>query len=163
LKKQFNIKGLGFILLAILGFLGVTSCNEESAFEANQSIPNQKWLYEDTLWFETSILDTISLYDVSLNIRHTNEYEFNNLWLKLLTIYPNGDMEEAPLNIPMANDEGQWFGSGLGSILENNIVIQQKALLKTEGNYRFGIVQNMRKSPLEEVLDVGIQLTITTE
>jgi len=163
LKKRFNITYIGLCLIVLTSLLGISGCNEKSVFEATQSIPNQKWVYEDTLWFETNISDTLALYNVSLNVRHTNEYEYNNLWLKLVTIYPDGNTEEAPLNIPMADDDGQWYGTGLGSILENNIIIQQRALLQTRGAYRFGVVQNMRESPLEEVLDLGIQLTISPE
>lgn len=131
-------------------------CNSNRVFEGNLSIKGQEWYYEDELKFETPIEDTTQLYNLFINVRHTNDFPYSNLWLKIHTTFPDGTKKSDPLNLPMAEESGRWFGTGVGSVLSNQVMIQKNATLNQTGVYKFGIEQNMRINPLKEVLDIGL-------
>lgn len=145
-------------LVLVFGLFSIVACKSPSTFEENISIEEGTWYYKDTLSFEANIEDTEALYNVFINVRHSNEYPNANLWLKVVTTFPDGKTQVAPLNVPMADPEGKWFGTGFGSILSNQIQIQRKAIFDQKGIYKFQVLQDMRVNPMKEIIDVGIQI-----
>ena len=146
-----------FLMILALLFVSVLcSCNDNGVFESNQSIEEKGWTYDNSVVFEAEILDTTALYNLYVNIRHTKDYEYSNLWMKILTTIPGEEPMVTPVNLPIANAEGKWFGSGLASVLSVKLIIQEKAILSKVGKYRFELIQNMRVDPVEEILDVGL-------
>ncbi len=136
----------------------IYSCNDNRIFESNQSIENNQWTYDNPIVFDVEIQDTSVRYDVYVNIRHTKEYEYSNLWMKIQTTFPNAEKVETPVNLPMADDDGKWFGSGLGSVLSTKLLIQEKAIFPEIGTYKLELFQNMRVNPVEEIMDVGLEI-----
>lgn len=153
----FKISFLLQIVLAF-GLVSIVACQSPSTFEENISINEGTWYYQDTLSFEATIEETEVPYNVFINVRHSNEYPNANLWLKVITTFPDGKTQVAPLNVPMADPEGKWYGKGFGSILSNQIQIQRRAIFDQKGSYKFQVLQDMRENPMKEIIDVGIQI-----
>ena len=145
-------------LLLVFFVMLLVSCNEQRIYEGNQSIENQEWFYEQAMPFQTEILDTSQRYNLFLNVRHNHDYSYSNLWLKIKTVFPDGSSTIVPVNIPMSDPEGKWYGKGLGSVLSNQIMIQKNAFLDQVGQYQFMIEQDMRVNPLTDVLDIGLRI-----
>ncbi len=156
-RRKSNIPWfcLLFILMCYVSF---SACQQPQVYEANHTIENKSWYYDDVLVFETEIQDTAPPYNLYVHIRHSSKYAYANLWLKIKTVFPDGTERTDPLNIPMANDEGRWYGSGVGSVLSNQVQIQKNAILQQIGKYRFEIWQDMRVDPIPEIMDVGFMI-----
>lgn len=142
-------------------FLVLSSCDPNRIYDTYSPIPKTGWDYEQRLSFEAGIADTSQLYNLYVNIRHTDDYAYSNLWIKIYTTYPSGKLLENRVNLPLADKSGKWLGSGLGSVISNQVLIQANARLPEKGNYRFEIQQDMRSNPLPEVMDIGIRVEKT--
>ncbi len=157
-NKQYRFFKKIWIITLLLWVMLLPACGEGAVFEENRSIEQGEWYYDNLLVFEVDIERTDVLYDVFVNVRHTEEFAYSNLWLEIKTIFPDGTETEGPLNLPMANEAGKWYGSGLGSTLSNEILIQENALFNQQGKYRFEISQNMRQNPSLNIMDVGMRI-----
>ena len=72
-----------YFLFALMCLILLANCKQIDLQEQNINIPNNKW--ESTLILKDSfnIKDSTSLYDVFIVLRHTDAYEYNNIWLSI--------------------------------------------------------------------------------
>lgn len=108
--------------------------------------------------FEVAIADTAQRYNLYVNVRHTDNFPYSNLWMKVNTTFPSGKEIENRVNLPLADKSGKWFGAGSGDVITIQVPIQEMAQMPESGNYRFELIQDMRMNPLTDVLDVGIRV-----
>lgn len=154
-------KQLAGILLLFLMMLNL-SCNDNIIFEEHKVFEQQVWKKSDIVKLEPEITDTLQPYNIIFNVRHSNQYYNNNLWVRIETIYPSGRSQEDVVDIPMANKEGRWYGSGSGNVINNEVQIQERALFPEKGKYTLLIEQYMRMESLPEIMNVGIRLEKAT-
>ncbi|WP_109695704.1 gliding motility lipoprotein GldH [Chitinophaga deserti] len=133
-------------------------------YEKNRDIPQSSWesslkpTYEVTLNNE----DTAYFYNLYVNVRHTDAYPYNNLWLIVSTQLPGDSLPQSRrVELPLADSYGKWLGNGLDDIFEHRIPIQQNAILPRTGTYRFTFEQNMRQDPLPNIMSVGLRVEKT--
>ncbi|HEY0610374.1 MAG TPA: gliding motility lipoprotein GldH [Chitinophaga sp.] len=152
---------LGAVIIA--GCLAMASClpTKMDAYEKNQEIPGHQWTYQYKPVFEVTVNpeDTAYLYNIYVNVRHTDAYPYSNIWVLVNTQTP-GDTTQQPrrVELPLADASGKWLGRGLDDIYEHRIPIQEKAILNKPGTYRFIFEQNMRQNPLPYVMNVGLRI-----
>ncbi|MEI7669902.1 MAG: gliding motility lipoprotein GldH, partial [Pseudomonadota bacterium] len=100
-------------------------------------------------------------YNVYINVRHADFYPFSNLWLMSRTTFPDGNRLEKRVEIPLANNEGKWFGEGMGDIWDMSHILQQGTYFNKAGKYTIELEQNMRKDPLPGIMAIGIRIQKT--
>ena len=130
-------------------------------YEKNLEIPGHEWTYDYKPSFEVKIQpeDTAYLYNIYVNIRHTDAYPYSNIWLLVGTQTPgDSTVKEQRVQLPLADVSGKWAGSGLDDIYEHRVFIQQRAILNKPGIYKFTFEQNMRQNPLPYVMNVGLRI-----
>lgn len=146
-------------LIAFSQFL--CSCDNSNIYQKYTDIPDKNWTYSNISEHKVSINDTNKLYNIYVNIRHTNNYTFNNLWVVVHTKFPSGKTIEKRLDLPLSDERGQWLGKCSSDICDSKIPIQYDARFNEKGEYHFTIEQNMRKNPLPEVLAVGLRVELS--
>ncbi|RPD38478.1 gliding motility lipoprotein GldH [Chitinophaga barathri] len=152
-------QGYAALLLCLLAF----ACKPPrlETFEKNRDIPNSEWAADNRPVFELELSpeDTAYAYNIYVNVRHTDAYPYNNLWLLVSTQLP-GDSTAVTrrVELPLADTYGKWLGSGMDDIYEHRIPIQQNAIFSKPGMYRFTYEQNMRQTPLPDMLSVGLRI-----
>ena len=99
-----------FLIGTIVIFI---SCDNSIVFEKYKSFENQKWNTDSLLSFDYTITDTISTYKLVLNVRHSVEYEYQNLFL-----FVNSKSSTDTIELLLADKSGKWLGSGIGDIRE---------------------------------------------
>lgn len=70
-------------------------------------------------------------------------------------------LQKFTLELPLANSEKGWLGSGMDDLYEQRIALMldpQKVSFKQSGQYTFVLEQIMRDDPLEHVLNAGIRI-----
>ena len=134
------------------------ACDSSRVFEKNEDIATSTWAYADTIGFDVPITDTTSRYNIYVNVRHTNEYEYRNLWIYAHTHFPSGKQLKTRIDLPLADNEGKWYGKGLSEIINTQILIQPKAMMTDTGTYRFMLEQNMRQNPLPNIMSMGLRI-----
>ncbi|WP_459210356.1 gliding motility lipoprotein GldH [Aquimarina rhabdastrellae] len=151
-----------FVLFTLLVLL--ISCDNKQVFDEYKSMPNG-W-HKDTLaHFSIPQLDTTKTYNVFLNVRNTNEYQYSNLYLITTLEFPKGKVLVDTLQYEMALPDGQWLGEGFTDVKENKLWYKEGVKFNEEGIYKVSIQHAMRKNGevdgiqmLEGITDVGFRI-----
>jgi gliding motility-associated lipoprotein GldH len=129
-----------FLFVAII----LLSCNK-TRYENYYSFNNNGWNTDTIINFKYNIVDTVSSYNVKLKIRHTVNYEFQNLFLFL------EETKKDTIEIYLANKIGKWIGSGISDIREVEYVFDEKRVFDKKGHYYLKIEQAMRYGSLDKI------------
>ena len=147
-----------FLFIALISVFFV-SCGKIDLYEKQAQIPEQQWFYNYVPEFTFHIEDTSSLYNVYIVLRHTDLYNYNNIWLNIGSKTPGDSMHFQKINLILASDAKGWEGRGTSDIFEVRKNISPGPVsFKRSGDYTFSIAQIMRENPLRYILNVGIRL-----
>lgn len=154
--KKTNLKKI--FLISLLSFF-FASCIKINLYEKQVTIPSQKWFYTNVPQFTFHIDDTSSLYNVYVILRHTDLYEYNNIWLRIGLQTPSDSFNYQNVNLVLATDAKGWEGTGMNDIYEVRKSISAAPFsFKFAGDYTFSIAQIMRENPLNNILNVGVRI-----
>jgi gliding motility-associated lipoprotein GldH len=143
-----------FVFGIVIYFFG--ACNQIELFEKNTTIPGLKWHNNFIPTGSFNIVDTTSLYNVFVVIRHTDSYIYNNIWLNIGLQAPGDSIKTQKVNLSLGSDAQGWEGIGMNDIWEVRKPIAQMAFKR--GIYTFSIVQIMRDNPLQHIMSAGLRL-----
>ena len=167
MEKFFNRNRTLMPLLLMLTFV---SCDEKRVFDDYQSIPKNKWNKNQKISFSFTVKDTISSNNLFINIRNSNAYPFNNLFLITALSFPNGQKIIDTLEYEMADVTGRFLGNGFTEIKENKLFYKENVQFPVIGTYTIEIAQAMRKNGeitgvffLEGITDVGFRVEKTNK
>lgn len=130
-------------------------------FEKDVALPGQEWSgnYHPTFSFDISGDDTANRYNVYLILRHTDAYNYNNLWLRGTARQPGDSVTHSQrFDLSLADNQKGWTGSGMDDIYEHRIEIQHSTKFDHPGTYSFTLEQIMREDPLKHVLNIGVRI-----
>ncbi|TAH04649.1 MAG: gliding motility lipoprotein GldH [Sphingobacteriales bacterium] len=154
-----SMRCMNKITLLLLLAITVASCTTIDVFEKSNHFSNQQWAAVDTPIINFTVTDTSSLYNVYLVLRHTDAYNYNNIWVNITTKTPQNTVLNQQLNVELAKNNKGWLGTGMDDIFEHRIRITRQAIaLPAKGNYSFTLKQLMRQDPLQHVLNAGIRI-----
>ena len=135
------------------------SCSNIDLYEKQVFLPSQQWYYNNLLFFTFKITDTVSRYNLYIVLRHTDAYNYNNIWLKLGSKAPGDTIRFQNINLPLATDATGWDGAGTDDIFEvRKNITPGPVPFKKPGSYNFSIAQIMRENPLNHILNVGLRI-----
>ena len=146
------------IILGFLFVLFLASCEKRGFYDEYKVFEDQTWHTDSIKDFTFFVEDTIKSYNIILRIRHTTEYDFQNLFL-----FVQLDKKDT-LEVKLANKEGEWMGRGIGDVREmdyvykNNFIFSQKnkVVFKIEQAMRYGDFSKIEK--LNNILSVGVSI-----
>lgn len=128
-------------------------------YENTVPIPAQAWFYSYKPAFTFIITDTTASYNVSVILRHTDAYNYNNIWLNLGSQAPGDTMHFQNINLDLGSDAKGWEGQGMDDIWEvRKNITPGPVPFKKAGKYTFTVSQIMRENPLKHILNVGIRV-----
>lgn len=147
----------GLLLLFVPCVLCLASCSTIDLYEKDVSIPGHQWKSDFKPSFTFNIKDSTRPYQFFIVLRHTEKYNYTNIYINLYIQPPGKDsLQKIQQDLQLATNDG-WLGSGMDDIYEHRIQIGQPQTLKA-GTYTFTVEQIMREDPLEHVLDVGLRI-----
>jgi gliding motility-associated lipoprotein GldH len=157
------------ILAGFLTVLLLVSCNSKTVFSETRSMDGQ-WGENEVVEFKLPQLDSLKKYNLFLNIRNTNDYKYNNIFLIVSMNFPHGKTVTDTLEYRMANPDGSWMGQGIGNIKENKLWYKEHVRFAEKGNYTIDIAQAMRNNgavegvkKLDGITDVGFSIEEATQ
>jgi len=146
--------------LLIFSF-SIVSCENLPEFSDSISIASNGWDIQDTHDFSWEVTEASVKYEAYVDVRHTGDYPFSNLYLFVDLIYPNGKSRLDTIECVLADRRGKWHGTGLGDVLDNRVVYKSGFQFPSEGEYTLSITHGMRVNPLLGVMEVGFCLEKT--
>ena len=155
-----NNSFLFFLITALL----FTSCDSNRVFDEYQSVPNT-WNRENVVSFNITPTDSIKPYNLFVNLRNTNAYKYNNIFLIVEMINPNGKIQKDTLEYKMTEPSGKLLGTGYTDIKENKLWYKKGFVFNETGEYKVNIHQAMRERGkvngvvnLDGITDVGFRI-----
>lgn len=134
------------------------ACADTAVLDKNVAIADHTWYYDDQPQLTAHITDTVQRYDIYLNLRHTPDYRYSNIFLLVHQSGPGLPDTTERFELHLAEPDGRWLGRSTGSMYAHQQLIKENVHFPDTGLYRFIIEQNMREDPLPEVADVGIRI-----
>lgn len=122
------------------------------------SIKNAEWDRNEKAQFTFEIEDTLGTYDLYLNIRHSGQYQYKNLYLFTEMQSPTGMLAIDTAQMIFADTRGKWMGKGIGDIYDYQFKYKQAVHFSEVGKYQFYIEQAMRTETLPYLTDIGLQI-----
>lgn len=143
----------------IMVLFSLFSCENEIMVNQSHGIEDEIWLADDSLVFPFRVEDTLNAYDMSVQVRHTTDYPYRNLFLFVETHIPGRNATRDTIEFILAEPDGKWIGSGFGRLKYDDILVRRALVFPDTGDYRFVFWQAMREDSLKGVRDLGIKIT----
>ena len=148
-----------YLLLPLSYCLFLFSCTQIDVYESHTVIPKQKWQQSFSAQGDFIIQDTSAAYSIYLVLRHTDAYQYNNIWLNIGLQPPGDRMQIQKVNLVLGNDADGWEGNGMNDIWElRKLLNGAPRRFKKPGKYSFSISQIMRDDPLPNIMSVGLRI-----
>ena len=153
--KNFILPSVFFI--SILFF--VHGCTSVDVFEKNIHVPGQSWDYSFKPTITFNVTDTTAAYNIFVVLRHTNSYNYTNIWLEVSYQLPGDSLQKQRLDVQLASNDNGWLGKGMDDIFEiRKLITPQPYHFKKSGPCTFTLSQIMRDNPLPYVMNAGIRV-----
>lgn len=136
----------------------LVSCQESPIYDQVLELSADSWSYQDTLEFEISAPDTAGIYELQLDIKHREDYAYENLYMMVTTQFPDGKEKEERLSINLADKSGKWLGNCNGEQCRLKVYLLEKFKFPGEGRYTFKFVQHTRDANLYGIDALKLQL-----
>ncbi len=136
------------VMLLLLMFL---SACEKPYYSHFNKIDVNGWPYMDTSNFTFQISENQKPYNIYLSIRHNKNYEYNNLWLKVIE-RDTARMIETKL----AQKDGKWLSKCSNTYCLISTPLQTNYNFADTGNYNIDVVHYMRAEKLKGISDIGV-------
>ena len=137
------------------------ACDPNRVYEENQDIENRIWYVDSIPDFSFQISESQKEYDISLNIRNTRSYPFQNLYITYFLEDSTGNLLESELvNFQLFEAKsGKPLGKGgIGDVYDHRFPILNKYKFAGPGGYNLRLQQYMRRDSLPEIIAVGVRI-----
>ncbi|SDR93746.1 gliding motility lipoprotein GldH [Christiangramia echinicola] len=152
-----------FVSLLASVIIVFSSCDRERVFDEYESLKG--WNKDSIVTFEFNDLDSSRVYDLFINVRNNNDYNYSNLFLITEISFPQGKVISDTLEYEMTKPNGEWLGSGFGDVKESKLWYKENVRFEEPGKYEVTIQQAMRKNgeiegiqELEGITHVGFRI-----
>lgn len=156
-SKMSMDRRIFYVLFSVLICASLYSCGDEPYYSEskNTSVP---WVKADSLLFTLPAPDTSSGYSMMLNIEHTEDYPFQNLYLRLSTQFPSGRRASDIINVDMADKAGYWYGDCNRTSCKITAPLRDNFAFSESGEYQVTIEQFTRREELPGIKNIELLL-----
>lgn len=155
--KFSNYKYLLMLVFFSVMLFFIGSCDSRRVYDKNVEIHDKIWDKDSIKQFVVDVKDTLSLYNIFINIRNGGDYPKSNLYLFINTKTAGVFMRDT-FECVLADESGKWYGSGIGDIWSHQIPYKQNIRFPYKGLYVFEFEQAMRTTKLPGVYNVGLRI-----
>src|SRR5262245_42525440 len=131
-------------------------------FQADQPAPDTRWDRSFKPEFAFDVRDTINAHDLYIDVRHTGDYAYSNLYLFVKIDGPGISVPVDTVECLLADPAGRWYGRGLGFIFADrfkaHVLYKMNNRFPRSGRYSVRIEQAMRDEQVDGVMDIGISV-----
>jgi gliding motility-associated lipoprotein GldH len=139
----------------------LSACGKPSLCDKKYDLPQQTWVYQDTLNFAFEVKDTMALYDMVLNINHRSDYAYRNIYTKIYTQFPDNQRIQQVLSLDLSEPNGKSVGKCSGDKCLVTVVLQPDAFFNKVGKYELTLAQFMRADSLKGIENIAFRVTDT--
>lgn len=139
----------------------VVSCNRGTVMNETYEVPSPEWNYNEPICYDMWIEDTSTGYDLTFSIRHSNDFEWQNAFFLIRTVFPDMEVSVDTLECILAEPDGRWIGNRSGKYYRIGFLYKQGIRFPQAGEYRFEIRHAMRDDNLQGIRSIGLKVQRT--
>jgi gliding motility-associated lipoprotein GldH len=145
-------------MFLVIGLALLISCGKDAMYDNTKRIPRGVWNKKESLRFEVPVTDTVHPYKFYLNVRHSTDYRYSNVFFFINTVFPDGRKARDTVECILAQPDGKWLGKGISGTRDNQVLLRVGLRFPMKGTYLFEFEQAMREDTLKGISDVGLRL-----
>lgn len=149
---------LKLFILLLLYFLTI-SCDRSTFFNTIEPIEDDTWVYDNSIDFSMSVVDTINLYDFYFSVEHSVDYAWRNAFFYIECIYPDKTTSVDTIECIFADYSGRYLGKGLGKYRNIEYLIKNDKKFSMQGEYLFRVKHGMRSDTVVGISNIGLRVT----
>jgi len=146
-----------FIIILLLA-----SCQNDNYYQKSETIAQKGWALNQIISFKDSLSsDQPENLHFEINLRHTNIYPYQNIWLFVQTKCSDGSVRKDSINWTLSESNGRWLGSGWGSFYDVSYPLKDIKVRKTKNQKRWFSIEiqhGLRDENIEGIDAVGVRL-----
>ena len=146
------------IIFVFLSLLLLVCCNTNT--ESSYSVfEEDSWHADSIITLNHSVVDTITKQNLYLKIRHTTDFEYQNIFL-----FVDFQEKRDTIEVTLSEKNGKWLGSGFGDIKEVEYCFAKEIIFSSKKTSIFAVEQAMRygEQPaitnLKGIIALGIKI-----
>ena len=118
--KSRNLFRINSFYLAILFIFlcGCTNTYDKNTYLKLQSVNSDSWNRKDTVKINLTDITNIGDKDLSVELRHENNYPYKNVGLEIISFSGDSILNRDTVNIIITDENDNWSGRGWGSLFE---------------------------------------------
>lgn len=155
--KVFKFKFSG-VILSIAVLLLMSACNSDVILEEDYKIPEYGWTFEEQASFEFEIEDTTALYRMAVDIDHSTEFPFQNIYLRIHSVFPNDTTNIIQHSVELQEANGQWIGGCSGEDCSVRVILSENMYFNQTGKHKISFEQYTRRDSLKGIEKWGLIL-----
>ena len=123
----------GFFILLLLVCCSSNTESSYNVFEENS------WHADSIITLNHSVVDTITKQNLYLKIRHTTDFEYQNIFL-----FVDFQEKRDTIEVTLSEKNGKWLGSGFGDIKEVEYCFAKEVIFNSKKTSNVTVEQAMR-------------------
>tara|TARA_E500000081_G_scaffold117502_1_gene121087 strand:- start:1704 stop:2165 length:462 start_codon:yes stop_codon:yes gene_type:complete len=146
------------IIFGLFSLLFLIYCNTRT--ESSYSVfEDDSWHADSIITLNYSVVDSITKHNLYLKIRHTTDFEYQNIFL-----FVDFQEKRDTIEIALSEKNGKWLGSGFGDIKEVEYCLAKEINFnpKKTGNITFEQAMRYGDQPvitnLKGIIALGINI-----
>ena len=136
----------------------LSACGESYYYQESRSIGDDGWTDGEVFDFNFDIKDTMQHYNLYLDLYHTKDYPYQNLYLKIDTRYPDQHTISDTLSFDLANAVGDWNGKCSSDACDLRVFLAHQIRFEQLGDYRIGFTQYSRFDTIPEIKNISFKI-----
>ena len=126
------------IIFVFLSLLLLVCCNTNT--ESSYSVfEEDSWHADSIITLSHSVVDTITKQNLYLKIRHSTDFEYQNIFL-----FVDFQEKRDTIEVILSEKNGKWLGSGFGDIKEVEYCFAKETIFNSKKTSKVTVEQAMR-------------------
>ena len=146
------------IIFVFLSLLLLVCCNTNT--ESSYSVfEEDSWHADSIITLNHSVVDSTTKHNLYLKIRHTTDFEYQNIFL-----FVDFQEKRDTIEVTLSEKNGKWLGSGFGDVKEVEYCFAKEVIFnsKKTGNITFEQAMRYGDQPvitnLKGIIALGINI-----
>ena len=148
--------GIVKVSIIIIAACFLFSCGSETVFNMFQPVKDKVWSKQDEYYFNFEIKDISIPYDISVLLRNSDIYPYQNIWMLIDQSHPSAApaIKDTVEHI-LADDFGKWTGNGI-TLFQSRVPVKKHYIFPDTGKYTICIRHGMHDDNLKGIEDIGL-------
>ena len=124
--ERFHMsKAVAVAVTIVAAMLMMPACQRKPVLSHSRFVhlPALGWQRTLPVTFTPQYDDSTRTYDITLAVRHGNNYDFSDLSLVVDVIAADSTVSRSRVDVTLADEYGNWTGGGFGALYQNSVPV----------------------------------------